>query len=328
MVQVSVIVPAWSAESFIGPAIASARAQTLSDIEIIVVDDCSPDQTVNAVLRAAGDDPRVRIIRLDTNKGPAGARNAALAAARGDWIAVLDADDEMAPQRLETLLGVAAAAGADIVCDAMWITPDLTASEGRQFFPLGAGESVEIDLAAFADGNHLFRGDRQSGYLKPIFRTAMLTDANLVYDEGVRIGEDYVLVAEALARGARYVVHGAPLYRYLVRPGSISRVMTAADVRALIAADDRLAVHLAARRGAAPASDRSMPGRRAARALQSRRRSLEDANAFLTMVEALKSGRYAAFARAMFARPTALRHFEMPIRKRLSAAMSNAGALA
>jgi glycosyltransferase involved in cell wall biosynthesis len=96
-VKVSVVIPAWRAEHFVGAAIASARAQTLADIEIIVVNDCSPDDTAGAIARAGAGDPRVRAIDLPVNRGPSGARNRGFEAAQGEWIAVLDADDAMAP---------------------------------------------------------------------------------------------------------------------------------------------------------------------------------------------------------------------------------------
>ena len=115
--KVSVVIPAWRAEHFVGAAIASARAQTLADIEIIVVNDCSPDDTAGAIARAGAGDPRVRAIDLPVNWGPSGAGNRGFEAAQGEWIAVLDADDAMAPDRLERLVSFAEARGLDIAAD-------------------------------------------------------------------------------------------------------------------------------------------------------------------------------------------------------------------
>ncbi|GAB4352972.1 MAG: glycosyltransferase family 2 protein [Kiloniellaceae bacterium] len=98
--QVSVITAAFNAEAFIAETIASVQAQSLSDWEMLVADDASSDRTAEIVAAIAAADPRVRLIRLEKNGGVARARNAALAAARGRYIAFLDSDDLWLPQKL------------------------------------------------------------------------------------------------------------------------------------------------------------------------------------------------------------------------------------
>ena len=95
---VSVMMPAFNAERFIGRAIGSLRAQTFTDWELIVVDDGSTDAT-GAIARSAGD-PRIRVIRQD-NRGEAAARNVALAASTGEYVAFLDADDAFLADHLD-----------------------------------------------------------------------------------------------------------------------------------------------------------------------------------------------------------------------------------
>lgn len=98
---VSVITAAYNAEAFIAETIASVQAQSLADWEMVVADDASSDRTAEIVAAIAAADPRVRLIRLEENGGVARARNAALAAARGRFIAFLDSDDLWLPQKLE-----------------------------------------------------------------------------------------------------------------------------------------------------------------------------------------------------------------------------------
>jgi glycosyltransferase involved in cell wall biosynthesis len=93
---VSVIVPAYAAERFIGEAIESVLAQTYAPLELIVVDDGSADRTAEV---AAGY-PRATLLR-QPNAGPAAARNRGLEAARGELISFLDADDMMVPDKLD-----------------------------------------------------------------------------------------------------------------------------------------------------------------------------------------------------------------------------------
>ena len=99
---VSVIVPAFNAADYLGAALESLRAQTVRDLEIIVIDDGSSDDTAAVARRFASEDPRIRVISHAKPSGrPARARNAGLRVARGKYIALLDADDTCIPTRME-----------------------------------------------------------------------------------------------------------------------------------------------------------------------------------------------------------------------------------
>jgi glycosyltransferase involved in cell wall biosynthesis len=98
--QVSIVLPTRNRSSMLRQALRSALDQVGVDIEVIVVDEASSDGTPD-LLRQLGDE-RVRVLRNDAPKGPAGARNAAVAEARGEWIAFLDDDDVLAPDNLRT----------------------------------------------------------------------------------------------------------------------------------------------------------------------------------------------------------------------------------
>lgn len=96
---VSVIIAAYNGAALIRETLDSLWAQTFGDFEVIVVDDCSTDDTL-AILRACRD-PRLRIIAAETNVGPVRSRNRAFAEARGRYIAGLDQDDICLPDRFE-----------------------------------------------------------------------------------------------------------------------------------------------------------------------------------------------------------------------------------
>jgi len=104
MPLVSVIMAAYNAEKFIGEAIESLQAQTYENWELLCVDDVSEDDTTVVVAGYAEADARIKLIRNETNLGPAGARNVALDHATGEFIAVLDADDVSLPDRFERSL--------------------------------------------------------------------------------------------------------------------------------------------------------------------------------------------------------------------------------
>lgn len=97
---VSVIIPVYNGEEFIADAIQSATTQTYRNLEIVVVDDGSKDSSLEIVQSLAAKDDRIRVI-AQANGGVAKARNTAIAAARGDFIAPLDADDLWLPTKIE-----------------------------------------------------------------------------------------------------------------------------------------------------------------------------------------------------------------------------------
>src|ERR1700733_7605874 len=118
----SVIIPAYNASLTIERAIRSAAAQTLPPFEILVIDDCSTDNTVEVVQALAQQIPSLRLCSTPVNAGPSAARNVGLRAAKGDWIGLLDADDAWKPGRLQRLSEVARETSADFVADnlVMW----------------------------------------------------------------------------------------------------------------------------------------------------------------------------------------------------------------
>lgn len=97
----SVVMPAYNAQRYIERAIDSILSQTFTDLELIIVDDCSTDATWNIINRYADSDDRVRVGRTDQNSGPATALNQAIAMGTAPLIAGMDSDDMSVPQRLE-----------------------------------------------------------------------------------------------------------------------------------------------------------------------------------------------------------------------------------
>ncbi len=95
--RLSVVIPVRNGRDFVSRAVASAQAIP-APVEIVVVDDGSSDGTLDVLQRLAEEDPRIVVVRRDADHGAAAARNAGIAAARGDVVCFLDADDELYPQ--------------------------------------------------------------------------------------------------------------------------------------------------------------------------------------------------------------------------------------
>ena len=104
MPLISIITPSHNASQFISETIRSVLNQSFSDWEMIIVDDCSADNSVEVIRAFVEQDSRIKLIRLSVNSGAAVARNTAIEAAQGRYIAFLDSDDLWLPDKLEKQL--------------------------------------------------------------------------------------------------------------------------------------------------------------------------------------------------------------------------------
>lgn len=291
--EVSVVIAAYNAEPFLAGSVGSALAQEGVTLEMIIADDASPDGTVAAAEALAAADPRVRVLRTETNGGPSAARNRAIAAARGEWVAVLDADDRFRPGRLAKMVAFGRERQADVVFDLV----EEVDAEGR---PL-PGDHIpafdapaQWDLAFWARSNARVAGQMALGYLKPVIRRAALVERGIGYDERLRNSEDYLLIVRLLAAGAPVWFLPEAGYLYTRRAGSISHRTGPAEIEALLAAE----------REALP--DPAVFGPAATSALRFRWTRLEDALACERVIAALKRRDPMAAARVLVARPRAL----------------------
>ena len=220
-IEVSVIIPAYNTGKYITKAIYSALCQTLTNIEVIVVDDCSSDNTVEIV--RSFDDPRLHLICNAENLGAGGARNRAIAAAQGKWIAVLDSDDWYAPQRLEVLVHLAEQKQVDFIADDSYLIEDGVNTpwstiiresgikmNGIQQF--NAAEFIMTDIEG--------RPGLRLGFTKPLFRRKFLQQHQIRYQD-IRVTQDFWFDMECFLHGAKFCLVPEPYYFYRARPGSL-----------------------------------------------------------------------------------------------------------
>jgi teichuronic acid biosynthesis glycosyltransferase TuaG len=98
---VTIITPSYNCSKFISDTVNSVLSQSYSNWEMIIVDDCSTDNSVEIIERITGDNPKIKLIKLENNVGSAQSRNAALEVASGRFIAFLDSDDIWYTDKLE-----------------------------------------------------------------------------------------------------------------------------------------------------------------------------------------------------------------------------------
>lgn len=287
--DVSVLIAAFRAASVLPRAVHSALASRGVGVEVIVVDDASDDATWSVAEGLAQADARVRLARLARNGGPAVARNHALALASGQWVAVLNADDAMRPDRLARMIAVAE--GAEVVLGNL----DQIDAQGHSlgaFLPPDALPG-SLTAATFIGGNMQPTGARSLGYLKPLIRRDFLKRHGIGYDPALRNGEDYHLILSCLLAGARCRVDPVPGYLYTRAAGSVSHRIALDHLAALIAAEDRVQATLSHRPELAALIAR-------------RRQGLAALMTTETILRALKARRVAQAVGALGAHPSAL----------------------
>ncbi|MFT8719497.1 glycosyltransferase family 2 protein [Acetobacter sp.] len=223
-VSFSVIITTYNAEKFVSRAINSVLEQTYPAHEIIIVDDCSTDQTIELIERNFSSNPTIRIIRQPQNGGPAAARNAGIQAASADWIATLDADDAYAPIRLQRLAAlIDRHPDADMVADDLTFYDDGIGQEVKRANAINGHMAPSVSLADYLQHNAADGQSTDWGLLKPCFRRAFLIEKHLLYPGNLRHGEDFAFVVSLLLAGAHFVLLDEPLYIYTQRFGALSK---------------------------------------------------------------------------------------------------------
>lgn len=212
--RVSVIVPAYNAERYVGRCLDSLRAQTLGDIEILCVDNGSSDGSRAVLAEHAAADGRVRVLDEPT-PGVSAARNAGLAAARGEFVAFADADDFADERYLELLVEKAQAERAAMtICG----FDEFSAADG------GAGAFVPREICpesslygrAFSleDAPCLSVHIVTPNVWRILFDRGFVEENALRFPEGLRTAEDLVFIYRALFRAPRIALVPQRLYHY------------------------------------------------------------------------------------------------------------------
>ncbi|MBV9406335.1 MAG: glycosyltransferase family 2 protein [Acidobacteriaceae bacterium] len=302
---VSVIMANHNGAAYLAEAIASVRRQSLRELELIVSDDASSDDSVKIIEGAITDDSRIHLVRGAQNSGPASARNRALALAKGDWIAVMDSDDLMHPDRLQTLVQAAERDGADIAADDL-VEFDTSSCSARLLTGKWAREAFWVDIRDYLRLNMFYGSGPALGYLKPLFRSSSCIDTTTRYDESLRIGEDFDLTLRLLQQGMKFKVYPSALYFYRKHAASTSHRLNEAVLLALKAANLRFLERVRE-------DDPSLVPM-----VELRNRSIETALAYEQLLHALKHRNLKKALHIAVREPSAAALLRLPISVRLS----------
>ncbi|MBE6985054.1 MAG: glycosyltransferase [Ruminococcaceae bacterium] len=221
--MISIIVPVYKAEKFIERCVNSILNQTYRDLELILVDDGSPDQCPQLCDRFAEADKRVRVIHKK-NGGVSTARNAGLEVVRGEYIAFVDSDDFLEPQMYEKMMEKAIAHDCDVVmCDCVKDFKDHSTVYSHDI----RGGFYNLDQLKQEHYPHLLIMENVE-YPATISNWTLLWKSTLNttdmrYQSGVRFSEDLLFGAKLLRKAKSfYYMKGEALYHYVMNDASAS----------------------------------------------------------------------------------------------------------
>lgn len=223
--KVSFIVPVYNTQEFLPRCFDSLLGQTCPDIEIVVVNDGSPDGSAAIIDEYARMDSRVRVVEK-SNGGLSSARNAGMDVARGAIIDFVDSDDYVEPNLAEFLAGTFAEDHPEIVVFGAVCEPDELASKRiKQLLSPEARVSESFDPAL------LFSANAQPYVWRAAYSRELIEREFLRFAESVRFAEDVVFQFESYPLSAKTVVAPDKLYHYVMQEKSLTHVFNACAKR-------------------------------------------------------------------------------------------------
>ena len=231
--KVSFIVPVYNTQEFLPRCLDSLLGQTCPDIEIVVVNDGSPDDSAAIIGKYACKDSRVCVVEK-SNGGLSSARNAGMDVARGDIIDFVDSDDYVESNLAEFLVDTFAREHPEIVVFGSVCEPaELTSKRIKQLLSPEARTFESFDPAL------LFSANAQPYVWRAAYSRELIERETLRFAENVRFAEDVVFQFESYPLSAKTIIAPDKLYHYVMQEKSLTHVFNAGAKRT-----DKVDAHL------------------------------------------------------------------------------------
>lgn len=217
MCKVSVVIPAYNSSAYIGDALQSIKAQSFHDWELIIIDDCSTDNTLSLCQELTKADSRIRVIEMDKNGGPSRARNKGIECAKGEYISFVDSDDTVDVDYLKVLVDTA----DRFRCDVVWCNYKEIKSGTSEIREHGLECNKVLDKK-YALSLFFITQTGLSSLCNKLYRKEFITRYGLRINELRYHGEDWEFNLNIFKNGPKVVLVSAPLYNYnRINPSSV-----------------------------------------------------------------------------------------------------------
>ncbi len=245
---ISIIIPVYKVEKYLDACVESVVSQTYSNLEIILIDDESPDRCGEKCDAWAKKDSRIRVIH-QTNAGAYAARNAGLAIAQGEFIGFVDPDDMISPYMFEYLYQNIQQYEAEVsICGVLRVSEEATSEQMQEMLQDAAKKEYPVTIWKAEDELHqpLFSSYTGIVYVlwKQLFRRSSVPRGNNWFDTQLRSGGDTLFISQYATDCRRAVYSSYPLYVYRVAPNSDCRRLSTDRVRKNIYIAEQLTLYL------------------------------------------------------------------------------------
>jgi glycosyltransferase involved in cell wall biosynthesis len=211
--RISVVVPIHGTEPYVERCLRSLMEQSMAELEILCVDDASPDRSVVIVRHLAREDARIRLLRHGKNRGLGGARNTGIAAARGTYVTGVDSDDFVRPTMMEQLWRASADGSIDVVACGMAVLD----AQGELRFNVNQPEQTINNEVHPIDCLQLLN----PSFCNKLWRKELFSENGILFPEN-QYFEDLATTPRLLHFARHIRVISDPLYCYVQRDGSIT----------------------------------------------------------------------------------------------------------
>jgi glycosyltransferase involved in cell wall biosynthesis len=220
MIRVSVVMPVFNCAEFISDSISSVLEQSFTNFELIIIDDCSTDNTLE-ICRSFSDS-RIILKENDVNLGPASTLNIGFSMAKGEFIAVMHGDDICSEKRLYSQVKfMETNPTVEIQCAASWLFYDLSNT-------CAIAKDCIITMIHF-NWHLLFRNEIIHSSV--LMRREVFFLKKIYYSEGMRLCEDYDFWLKCLAQNCRIACNPEKLLFYRIHPNQASSVNSAQEYK-------------------------------------------------------------------------------------------------
>ena len=227
--KISVIVPVYNVELYLKECVDSIRNQTMKEIEIILVDDGSPDQCPKICDEYAEKDNRIKVLHQE-NSGVAKARNNGIQMASADWIMFVDSDDWIEENAAELLYEKAVQSGCDIVCGSHYKNyPDkqvyytVTLDGDKEYV---VKQNLDLLLGCIVGQLETKRRRSLATPWGKLYRTSIIKMNQICFPFGMRGSDDLIFNLYAIQYANKVCLVGAPVYHYRMIEGTITRSLS------------------------------------------------------------------------------------------------------
>ena len=233
--KISIIIPMYKARDYITENVDCLLNQTLPEIEIIIVNDCSPDDSMEICREHYAGNERVQLIDQPRNMGPGAARNAGIKAAKGEYIAFVDSDDAVLPDAFEKIYEVAKTNDADVVHNTGVIFPlvknapaNLLKVDEKDYLRISTDKyDVATEIKTLSDDMmHRFEYWKKEAYhwavWNKLYRRTFLLEKGIHFGD-MKLAEDLTFCFGCLFHAKNYVIMPGNFYLYRMAESSLCR---------------------------------------------------------------------------------------------------------